>query len=132
EERSNALAVELGRQPTSSELATQLGLAPADVQRIVDDVNRAVLVHYDAVAVASDAEDLLPPDAAAPEDVLVERERRGYLKAAVENLPERLRVVVEGYFFHERLMQDIADELGVTESRVSQMRAEALALLRDG
>jgi RNA polymerase sigma factor FliA len=41
-------------------------------------------------------------------------------------------VVVEGYFFEERLMQDIADELGVTESRVSQMRAEALALLRDG
>ena len=29
-------------------------------------------------------------------------------------------------------MQDIADDLGVTESRISQMRAEALALLRDG
>jgi RNA polymerase sigma factor for flagellar operon FliA len=29
-------------------------------------------------------------------------------------------------------MQDLADELGVTESRVSQMRAEALLLLRDG
>jgi len=132
EERSNALSVELGRQPTSAELAGQLGLTPGDVQRIVDDVHRAVLVHYDAVAVTADAEELLPADTAVPEDVLVERERRGYLRAAVEHLPERLRIVVEGYFFHERLMQDIADELGVTESRVSQMRAEALALLRDG
>ena len=44
----------------------------------------------------------------------------------------RLRRVVEAYFFEERLMQSIAAELGVTESRVSQLRAEALVLLRDG
>jgi RNA polymerase sigma factor for flagellar operon FliA len=132
EERSNALAVELGRQPSTSELATHLGVATNEVQRIVEDVHRAVLVHYDAVAAANEAEDMLPAETAVPEDLLVERERRGYLRAAVENLPERLRFVVEGYFFGERLMQDIADELGVTESRVSQMRAEALVLLRDG
>jgi RNA polymerase sigma factor for flagellar operon FliA len=29
-------------------------------------------------------------------------------------------------------MQDIADELGVSESRISQLRTEALALLKDG
>jgi RNA polymerase sigma factor for flagellar operon FliA len=48
----------------------------------------------------------------------------------VEQLPERLRVVVEGYFFAERPMAEIAEELGVTESRISQLRAEAVALLR--
>jgi len=48
------------------------------------------------------------------------------------SLPPRLRVVVEGYFFQERPMAEIAAELGVTESRVSQLRAEALELLRDG
>jgi RNA polymerase sigma factor for flagellar operon FliA len=47
-------------------------------------------------------------------------------------LPERLRAVVIGYFFQERPMLEIAGELGVTESRVSQLRAEALILLRDG
>jgi RNA polymerase sigma factor FliA len=41
-------------------------------------------------------------------------------------------VVVTGYFFDERPMAQIAMELGVTESRVSQLRAEALCLLRDG
>ena len=51
---------------------------------------------------------------------------------AVGALPERLRLVVIGYFFEERSMQDLADELGVSESRISQLRAEALLLLRDG
>lgn len=133
EERSNALTVQLGRQPTPAEVATHLGLPTGDVQRIADDVRRAVVVHYDAVsAAAGDPEELLPADGDVPDELLVERERRGYLRDAVEALPERLRVVVEGYFFEERLMQDLADELGVTESRVSQMRAEALVLLRDG
>jgi RNA polymerase sigma factor for flagellar operon FliA len=60
-----------------------------------------------------------------------QRERLAYLHDAVETLPERLRVVVRGYFFAERPMAEIAAELGVTESRVSQLRAEAVSLLRD-
>jgi RNA polymerase sigma factor for flagellar operon FliA len=134
EERSNALAVSLGRTPTPAEVADHLGVEHAEVQRIVEDVHRATLVHYDAVAAAGggDPEDLLPAGSSQPDDVLMARERLGYLRGAVSALPERLRIVVEGYFFQERLMQDIADELGVTESRVSQMRSEALALLRDG
>src|SRR5439155_464956 len=57
---------------------------------------------------------------------------RGALLDAITALPERLRQVVIGYFFEERSMQDIAEELGVSESRISQMRAEALVLLKDG
>ncbi len=74
----------------------------------------------------------MPADHETPDVVLVERERRAYLLDAVSSLPERLRHVVIGYFFEERPMQELADELGVTESRISQMRAEALVLLRDG
>ena len=53
-----------------------------------------------------------------------------YMVEAVAELPERLRVVVEQYFLAERPMAEIAEELGVSESRISQMRAEALVLLR--
>jgi RNA polymerase sigma factor for flagellar operon FliA len=69
---------------------------------------------------------------AGPEDLLVHRERIGYLHDAIEALPDRLKLVVRGYFLEERPMAAIAAELGVTESRVSQLRAEALGLLRDG
>jgi RNA polymerase sigma factor for flagellar operon FliA len=47
-------------------------------------------------------------------------------------LPERLRFVVEASFLQERPLSEVAAELGVTESRVSQLRTEALALLKDG
>ena len=63
---------------------------------------------------------------------MLDRERKAYLIDAVHALPERLRRVVIGYFFEERSMQDLADELGVSESRISQLRAEALLLLKDG
>ncbi|HEX6515083.1 MAG TPA: sigma-70 family RNA polymerase sigma factor, partial [Nocardioidaceae bacterium] len=66
-----------------------------------------------------------------PVDVLEHREKLAYLHDAVQELPERLRVVVEGYFFGERPMAELAEELGVTESRISQLRAEAVSLLRD-
>nr|WP_240917620.1 sigma-70 family RNA polymerase sigma factor [Phycicoccus sp. HDW14] len=67
-----------------------------------------------------------------PEDVVVDNEREAYLTAAVESLPERLRTVVRAVFFEDRLLKDVAEELGVTESRVSQLRSEALVMLRDG
>jgi RNA polymerase sigma factor FliA len=76
-------------------------------------------------------DDVLPTRAPSPEEKVEQNERVGYLVDAVAELPERLRVVVESYFFGERPMAEIADELGVTESRVSQMRAEALVLLKD-
>ena len=41
-----------------------------------------------------------------------------------------MRHVVVGYFFDERPMRELAEELDVTESRISQIRAEALAMLR--
>ncbi|WP_275408259.1 sigma-70 family RNA polymerase sigma factor, partial [Planosporangium flavigriseum] len=81
---------------------------------------------------AGTAEDMVAERAAGPEELILHRERIGYLHHAIQALPERLRLVVEGYFFDERPMTEIAAGLSVTESRVSQLRAEALALLRDG
>ena len=67
----------------------------------------------------------------SPEQMIEHRERLTYMVEAVAELPERLRVVVQEYFLGERPMAEIAEKLGVSESRVSQMRAEALVLLKD-
>ena len=45
-------------------------------------------------------------------------------------LPERLRQVIIGSFLEDKTMATLAEEIGVTESRISQMRTEALALLQ--
>lgn len=51
---------------------------------------------------------------------------------AVELLPERHRVVIRGYFLEGRTSAELARELRVTPSRISQLRTEAFAMLRAG
>jgi RNA polymerase sigma factor for flagellar operon FliA len=126
------LTNKLGRAPSPEEVAKSLAVPLEQVHKLVDDVHRATVLNYDSLVIEGDAESFLATDDAGPEDAMLDRERKSYLTDAVHALPERLRHVVIGYFFEERSMQEIADELGVSESRVSQLRAEALLLLKDG
>jgi RNA polymerase sigma factor for flagellar operon FliA len=125
------LTATLGRTPTQPELAETLGVAVNELKSVIDDVQRAVVLSLQGFAVGT-AEDMVPERTPGPEDLILHRERIGYLHHAIDALPERLHHVVTAYFFQERPMTDIAQELGVTESRVSQLRAEAVVMLRDG
>ena len=125
------LTATLGRTPTPHELAETLGVAVNEIKAIDEDVQRAVVLSLQGFA-AGTAEDMVPERSTGPEELLLHRERIGYLRNAIDALPDRLRRVVTAYFFEERPMLDIAAELGVTESRISQLRAEALVLLKDG
>ena len=126
------LSTQLGRYPTSAELAAHLGIPVNEVVSLEADVHRAVLLSLQGFSAAGTLEGMLPHSDPGPEEVLLNRERDSYLIDAVATLPERLRIVVQGYYFEERLMSDIATELGVTDSRISQMRGEALTMLKDG
>ena len=53
------------------------------------------------------------------------------IESAVKSA-ERHRLVVVGYFLEGRKSQELATFLGVTESRISQLRSEALEMLREG
>lgn len=125
------LTAELGRTPSVAEVAERLGCAVEDIASADDDVHRAVVFSLQGFATAT-ADDMVTEPSAGPEEMLLIRERLGYLRHAIDVLPERLRAVITGYFFDERPMAQIAVDLGVTESRVSQLRAEALVLLREG
>jgi RNA polymerase sigma factor FliA len=129
------LAAELGRWPSDVELANELKADLQSIPAVRHDAHRSVVLSLDQlVEVTGGADDHVDADDRQPDPAqsLLAGERMRYLKAAVEALPERLRLVVEHYFLGERPMTEIAKELGVTESRVSQLRAEALTLLRDG
>jgi len=128
----DALTAQLGRAPTAGELADACGLTSDALARLHGDVHRAVVINYEAVFEAGDSEALLPVADDDPEQELLDRERTDALMRAIAALPERLAVVVRGYFFEERTVTDLAAQLGVTQSRVSQLRSEAIELLRDG
>jgi RNA polymerase sigma factor for flagellar operon FliA len=63
---------------------------------------------------------------------VLETERTHYVQSAVTSLPERMRYVIEQIYFHDRSVGDLAVELGLTHSAVSQQRSEAVRLMRHG
>lgn len=120
------LAGTLGRIPTADEVAETLGVDPAQVAGSDDQVARATVLSLGGTPWGD-----LPSEDRSPEHAVEHREKLEYLFAAVAELPPRLRLVVREYFLAERPMAEIAARLGVSESRVSQLRATALTLLRD-
>ncbi|MGH8992950.1 MAG: sigma-70 family RNA polymerase sigma factor [Acidimicrobiia bacterium] len=119
-----------GRLPTASEAAERMGMSSSQLARLEEDVHRGTVLSYDIVFATADETDAFLAADADPALAVLERERRTQVMAAVAALPPRMRTVVVGAFFEGRRLVDIAVELGVTESRVCQMKAEALALLR--
>jgi RNA polymerase sigma factor FliA len=128
-----------GAAATTEQLADAMGMTEVELAAVRDRVFRSVVLALEhGTATGDDGENLSLGDvladrtAAEPSEDLEARELLGYLRDAVRLLPERHRVVVEGYFLTGRTSAELAEELDVTESRISQVRSEALAMLRDG
>jgi RNA polymerase sigma factor for flagellar operon FliA len=125
---ADGLAMELGRPPTREELAERLGIGREELDALQLDVHRAIMVSIDASA--GDGPSLDLPDVGdSPERALLRGEQARMLHDAIRELPDRLDEVIERNFFGDESLTDIAKDLGVTLSRVSQMRARALTLL---
>lgn len=127
----NTLTARLGRTPRREEIAQAMGVTVEELVAVDGDVQRAALLSLQGLT-PDDGAELIASGEEGPEGLLLRREQIGLLRDAIAELPERLRMVVEEYFFAQRKMADIAADLGVTESRVSQLRSEALRYLRDG
>jgi RNA polymerase sigma factor for flagellar operon FliA len=126
---ADVLAMTLGRPPTRDELATSLGVPQSELDALKVDVHRAVMVSIDADSGGEGASLDLPDTGDSPERALLRRERALHLEKAIRALPDRLDEVIERNFFGDESLTKIAEDLGVTLSRVSQMRARALILL---
>jgi RNA polymerase sigma factor FliA len=132
------LEVELGRTPTDAETAERVGMTVTELSSLQGRVHRSLVLSLDAPCGEEDGDPLtlgsglVDDTALEPVLLLEERERATYVRDALACLPERLREVVVGYFLDGQSSADLAERLGVTESRVSQMRTEALRLMRSG
>jgi len=131
------LLSELGRRPSQGELAQQAGITEEELRRI-----RAMLARLSPLALDRSPGDqhedgrlvdlLIDLRENEPDELLEHRELLGYLHDAVDLLSDRHRTVILGTFFDGRSSVQLAQELGVTESRVSQLRTEAISQLRWG
>jgi RNA polymerase sigma factor for flagellar operon FliA len=132
------LANELGRTPSRDEMAARMNVSADELRSLQDRLFRSVVLAFEHLVVESAEEELTlldvlaDPTCVEPSDELENRELHAYLRDAVELLPERHRFVIVGYFLEERTSTELAEFLGVTESRVSQLRSEALEMLKGG
>jgi RNA polymerase sigma factor for flagellar operon FliA len=121
-----SLTSALGRSPSVDEIAESLGVDRKAALEALSGASHSVSSLDETVA------DTIAAEAAGPEDVVLETERTRYVTAAVTSLPEKMRYIVEQIYFHERSVGDLAMELGLTHSAVSQQRSEAVRLMRHG
>lgn len=132
------LASQLGRLPGPDEVARELGMSREELHRLQDRMFRSVVLALEHEVNDVGEDDLTLGDVLRdrqnpePLEELETRELHAYLRDAVGLLPERHRIVVVGYFLDGRSSQELARFLGVTESRISQLRSEALTMLKEG
>lgn len=121
------LTHELGRAPEDAEIAQRLKMCVAEYRLCLRSVSRASALAYrqgtdpDAVPSASHEESA---NEAATKVLCSE------ITTAIETLPERAQMVLTMYYAGEHTQTEIAECLGVTESRVCQLLNEAIGQLR--
>ena len=123
-----------GRTPDKVTLASALGVTVDELDKIQARSAASMLLYLDH---DQDGEGPTLRDTivdadmtASPEMALEHREMLGTLRVAVGHLTGVHRDVVQRYYLDGELLQDIADDLEVTQARVSQIRSEALTSLR--
>lgn len=126
---------QLGRTPTESEVAKIMGVSLEEYQDLLFESRGAQLVFYDDYAEDGDGEGYLDrqmdgDEDADPMSMLDDQRFRQSLVSAIENLPEREKMLMGLYYEQELNFREIAAILGVTESRVCQLHTQAVTRLR--
>lgn len=122
------LRARLAREPRVVETAAEIGVEPETVW----NWKRAAILEISLEA--GEGSDEATPLALGQPPVVERRldyeERVAAVARALNELDERKRLVLALYYHEELRLREIAEVLGVTESRVSQIRSEALRELR--
>jgi RNA polymerase sigma factor for flagellar operon FliA len=126
---------ELGCEPSLADLAAKVGSDEKRLSRTIVRIN--TIESTSPLANAENADEstlpaaLLPSEPERPDAAYERTEIRDRVKAAIESLPWREQKVIGLYYYGEVTMKQIGHEIGVNESRVSQLHARAIRRLRD-
>ncbi len=134
QETQTGLEEQHGRPPTTNEIAAFLGISVDELNSRQAHAATSTLLHLDQPSETDETSlaDRVEEERVEtlPEVALEQRELRGSLVDAVRHLPTVQAEVISRYYLEGELLQDIADDLGLTEARVSQIRSEALMAMR--
>src|SRR6186997_183612 len=130
-----ALRRELGHEPSMADLAARVGSDEKRLSRTIVRINTieatsplATGEHFDESSLPAA---LVPSEPDAPDTAYEKAETRERVRAAILSLPSREQKVIGLYYYGEVTMKEIGAEIGVNESRVSQLHARAIRRLRE-
>ena len=125
---------ELGAEPSLADLAARIGSDETRLGRTIVRINTtestSPLSAGENVDGSSLPPALVPSEPQPPDRAYEEQEVRDRIRAAIASLPPRERKVIGLYYYGEATMKQIGAEIGVNESRVSQLHARAVQRLR--
>jgi RNA polymerase sigma factor for flagellar operon FliA len=130
------LEAKFQRTPTEEEIAEIMEMEVEDVRKFLGQLSLVNVVALDELLTGDDGgsprlgDTLQDSHALDPQAMAEHGEARQLLARAVEQLPEREKVVVSLYYFEGLTLADIGRVLGVTESRICQMHTKAVLHLR--
>ncbi len=125
---------ELGCEPSMADLAARVGSDETRLNRTIVRIN--TIESTSPMSSADSADEamlppvLLPSEPPAPDRLYEQTEVKDRVRAAIATLPARERRIIGLYYFGEVTMKQIGAEIGVNESRVSQLHARAMLRLR--
>ena len=130
-----ALRKELGCEPSLADLAARVGSDEKRLSRTIVRINTIESTSPLATGEHMDENSLpralVPSEPVSPDAAYEKAETRQRVRAAIQMLPLREQKVIGLYYYGEVTMKEIGAEIGVNESRVSQLHARAIRRLRD-
>ena len=130
-----ALRREFGCEPSLAELAARVGSDEKKLGRTIVRINAiestSPLANADHLNESTLPPALVPSEPEQPDTVYEREETKARIRAAIASLPPREQKVIGLYYYGEATMKQIGAEIGVNESRVSQLHARAIRRLRE-
>ncbi|HKF45760.1 MAG TPA: FliA/WhiG family RNA polymerase sigma factor [Terracidiphilus sp.] len=134
EEAIRVLTARMGRPPNEAEVAKEMDLSLDDYQQLLGDLKGLEIGTLHMERNEDSGEEELAYVPGKPEEDPLFRCLKGELQErlteAIQELPDRERLVMTLYYYEEMTMREIGLALGVVESRVSQVHASAVVHLR--
>jgi RNA polymerase sigma factor for flagellar operon FliA len=122
---------DLKREPKEGEIASALDISETEYGKVLDQLRSAdlALIKRSSTDGRDELEVAVDPDE-GPHAHLERSELRDLLADAITELPERERQILALYYHEELTLAEIGQVIGVGESRVSQLRTQAVTRLR--
>jgi RNA polymerase sigma factor for flagellar operon FliA len=129
-----ALRRELGYEPSIADLAARVGSDEKRLERTIVRIHTiestSPLATGDNINEACLPPALVPSEPERPDLAFERMQVRERVRQAIQSLPARERKVIALYYYGDVTMKEIGTEIGVNESRVSQLHARAIRRLR--